>query len=184
MAAWALADASGATADVVTSLSDALRHDVDPDVRETTAWTLGNLGSEDAAPALIEALGSDTPGLREVAAWALGQLSLPEAPRPLMNALRDKEPRVRRAAAWALYNIEDADAAPELETALARETDKGLRLDYIRALAAMGERSASVLARLLESKDVEVREIAVTALAGGHAGGPWPWPWPRPRPFP
>jgi hypothetical protein len=37
---------------------------------------------------------------------------------------------------------------------------------------------------LLESRDPEVKSIAVRALAGGDASGPWPWPWPEPRPYP
>src|SRR6185503_20812741 len=150
----------------------------------TAAWSLGNLGASSAADALTDALRDDNADLREVAAWSLGQLGLDKAPRELMAALRDKEPKVRRAAAWALYNIEDENAVSDLETAMDRETDKSVRVAYIRALANMGERSARALARLLDSKDSEVREIAVTSLAGGHAAGPWPWPWPMPRPFP
>ena len=52
------------------------------------------------------------------------------------------------------------------------------------ALAAVGEKSVDALKSLLESNDPEIRSIAVKALAGGHATGPWPWPWPEPRPFP
>ena len=35
-----------------------------------------------------------------------------------------------------------------------------------------------------ERRNAEIKSIAVRALAGGHATGPWPWPWPEPRPFP
>ena len=86
--------------------------------------------------------------------------------------------------AWALYQIEDPASVPGLQAALARESDKELQIAYIRALAAVGEKSVDALKGLLESRDPEIRNIAVRALAGGHATGPWPRPWPEPRPFP
>jgi hypothetical protein len=48
----------------------------------------------------------------------------------------------------------------------------------------MGDRSVDALSKLVSSPDSTVRAVAVTALAGGSAGGPWPWPRPEPRPFP
>ena len=98
--------------------------------------------------------------------------------------LNDPEPRVRELAAWALYQIEDPAAIPALDAALRRETSKELQISYIKALAAIGENSVEALKGLLESKDPEIKAIAVRALAGGHATGPWPWPWPEPRPYP
>jgi HEAT repeat protein len=86
-------------------------------------------------------------------------------------------------AAWVLYNMEDPASVPALEAALNQESEKMLRHAYIRALGAVGEESAGALARLIDSRDPEVREVVVNALAG-RAGGPWPWPSPRPRPFP
>jgi HEAT repeat protein len=87
-------------------------------------------------------------------------------------------------AAWALFQIEDPAAIPALEAALRRETNKDLQISYIRALAAVGERSVDALRGLLESNDQEIKKIAVRALAGGNATGPWPRPWPQPRPYP
>jgi HEAT repeat protein len=98
--------------------------------------------------------------------------------------LSDKDPEMREISAWALYQIEDPSSISALEAALAREPNKELQIDYIRALAAVGEKSVDALKGLLESKDPEIRSIAVRALAGGHATGPWPRPWPEPRPFP
>jgi HEAT repeat protein len=118
-----------------------------------------------------------------LALWALGNASPKTAPRGVVNALSDPEPRVRDLAAWALYRIEDAETVPALEQALNREQDRHLRMSYIRALGAIGERSSPALARLLDSRDQEVRAMVVSALAG-RGGGPWPWPWPNPRPSP
>jgi HEAT repeat protein len=91
---------------------------------------------------------------------------------------------VRSLTAWALYQIEDPAAIPALDAALRAESSKELQIDYIRALAAIGEQSVDALRGLLESKDPEIKSIAVRALAGGNAAGPWPWPWPEPRPSP
>jgi HEAT repeat protein len=98
--------------------------------------------------------------------------------------LSDNDPELRELAAWVLYEIEDPASISGLEAALAREKNKELEIAYIRALAAVGEKSVDALKGLLESKDPEIRNIAVRALAGGNATGPWPRPWPEPRPFP
>jgi HEAT repeat protein len=114
----------------------------------------------------------------------LGNADLRQAPPALIALLRDRDPEIRELAAWGLYQIEDPASIPALDAALRSETDKNLQIAYIKALAAVGEKSVDALKGLLESKDPEIKAIAVRALAGGHATGPWPWPWPEPRPFP
>ena len=183
MAAWSLAEGShGSTA--VEALSAALKGDANTLVRATSAWALGNVGDRSSADALAAALNDASPDVRKRAAWALGNTDLKQAPPKLIAMLGDKDPEVRELAAWALYEIEDPASIPALEAALAREPDKELQIAYIRALAAVGEKSVDALKGLLESKDPEIRSIAVRALAGGRATGPWPRPWPEPRPFP
>jgi len=98
--------------------------------------------------------------------------------------LRDPSPQIREITAWALFEIEDPNAVSALDAALRTETSQGLQLAYIKALAATGEKSVDAVRRLLDSKDPQVRSLAVRALAGGHGAGPWPWPWPEPRPQP
>ncbi|HXN76177.1 MAG TPA: HEAT repeat domain-containing protein, partial [Gemmatimonadaceae bacterium] len=152
--------------------------------RATSAWALGNVGDRSSAEALAAALNDASVDVRKRAAWALGNTDLKQAPPTLIAMLTDKDPEMRELAAWALYEIEDPASIPALEAALAREPDKELQISYIRALAAVGEKSVDALKGLLESKDPEIRSIAVRALAGGNATGPWPRPWPEPRPFP
>ena len=184
MAAWSLADGDDGTAGVVDALSAALRGDADTRVRATAAWALGNVGDRGATDALAAALADASPEVRTRALWAIGNVGPKQAPRAVVSLLADKEPRVRELAAWALYQIEDPSAAPALEAALRAESDKDLQLAYIRALAAMGEKSVDAIRGLLESPDQRIKTMAVRALAGGHAAGPWPWPWPEPRPYP
>jgi hypothetical protein len=183
MAAWSLAGGE-AGEEVTKALSAALLRDTDADVREMSAWSLGNIGAEGAVDVLsAAALRDPSPALRSMAIWALGNAGLDRAPKVLLAALSDSSRDVRRLATWALYQIEDPEAAPALEAALNRETDKSMRMGYLRALGAIGAESAGSLARLIDSPDPEIREVVVKALAG-RGTGPWPWPWPRPRPSP
>lgn len=183
MAAWSLASGEDSE-DVVKALSAALVQDTDADVRETSAWALGNLGADNAVDVLsAAALRDASQDIRAIAIWALGNAGLDKAPKVVLAALSDSSRSVRRVASWALYHIEDPEAAPALEAALSRETDKSMRIGYLRALGAVGEASAPSLARLLDSPDPEIREVVVAALAG-RGMGPWPWPMPRPRPSP
>ncbi len=183
MAAWALAEGNHRSI-AVDALSAAVRGDANTQVRATAAWALGSVGDRSSADALSAALSDASPEVRKRAAWALGNSDLKQAPPKLIAMLNDKDPEVRELVAWALYEIEDPASIPALESALAREPDKEIQINYIRALAATGEKSVDALKGLLESKDPEIRSIAVRALAGGNATGPWPHPWPEPRPFP
>ena len=184
MSAWSLAEADEGEAGVIDALSAALRGDADTKVRATAAWALGNVGDHAATDALVAALGDASPEVRMRALWAIGNVEPKQAPRQVMALLSDKDTRVRELAAWTLYSIEDPAAAPALEAALRTETNKDLQLAYIHALAALGEKSVDAIRGLLESPDPRIKTMAVKALAGGHAAGPWPWPWPEPRPYP
>ena len=184
MAAWALGDADDGVAGAVDALTAALRGDADTKVRATAAWALGNMGDRGATDALVASLGDASPEVRMRALWAIGNVEPKQAPRPVIALLSDKDPRVRELAAWVLYQIEDPSAAPALEAALRAESSKELQLSYIHALAALGEKSVDAIRGLLESPDQRIKTMAVKALAGGHAAGPWPWPWPEPRPYP
>ena len=183
MAAWALADGSGNSI-AVAALSAAIRGDANENVRATSVWALGQLGDEEAYDALHTALGDKSKRIRMRAAWALGNIEPREAPKALVAGLRDPDPGVRELTAWALYQIEDPSTVSALNDALKAESNKELQVAYIRALAAMGEKSVDAVRCLLTSTDPKIKGMAVRALAGGHAAGPWPWPWPEPRPYP
>jgi len=183
MAAWALAEGDHSSVGA-EALSAALRGDANAQVRAISAWALGSVGDRSAADALAAALSDASVEVRKRAAWALGNANLKQAPPALIALLRDRDPEMRELAAWSLFQIEDPASIPALDAALRGETNKNLQIAYIRALAAVGEKSVDALKSLLESRDPEIKSIAVRALAGGHATGPWPWPWPEPRPFP
>ncbi|HEU4723205.1 MAG TPA: M56 family metallopeptidase [Gemmatimonadaceae bacterium] len=182
MAAWSLAD-SDQSGPAIDALAAALR-DASVAVRKTAAWSLGNIGDRRAMEPLVGALADASPEVRSRAVWSIGNVEPKQAPRQLVAMLSDRDPRVRELTAWALYNIEDPTTAPALQAALRTEQDKDLQMAYIRALAAMGDKSIDAIRGLLESSDPRVKAMAVRALAGGHAVGPWPQPWPQPRPYP
>jgi beta-lactamase regulating signal transducer with metallopeptidase domain/HEAT repeat protein len=183
MSAWALAQA-GEDPAAVGALATAVRRDPDPQVRATAVWALGVSGASGALDALTAALTDTSAPVRSRAAWAIGTASPSHAPPALTRMLTDRDPRVRELAAWALYQIRDPASLPALEAALHTEQDEDNQLADIRALGEMGEPSVAALRGLLESPDPRIKSMAVRALAGGHAAGPWPWPWPEPRPTP
>lgn len=184
MSAWALGDAGASDPAALSALTTALHGDAAEKVRATAAWSLGNIGDNAAIDALTAALGDASKDVRLRAAWALGNVEPKDAPKALVTLLGDADPRTRTLAAWALYQIADPSTAPAIESALKKEQDKDVQLADIRAIAAMGDKSVDALRGLLESSDPNVKAMAVRALAGGSAAGPWPHPWPQPRPFP
>jgi beta-lactamase regulating signal transducer with metallopeptidase domain/HEAT repeat protein len=184
MSAWALSEGSGRNSTATQALIAALKSDSKQSVRETAAWSLGNLESRDAIGPLTDAINDPNPAVRMRAIWAIGNINPRSAPTALVAMLKDRDPRIRELTAWVLYETEDASAAPALNAALHTETDSRLQIAYIRALAAMGEKSVDAIRGLLTSSDPRIKTMAVRALAGGDAAGPWPWPWPEPRPFP
>jgi beta-lactamase regulating signal transducer with metallopeptidase domain len=184
MAAWALARDRDSDHSAVTALTTALRSDAIDTVRATAAWALGSVHDDMSASALTEALSDKSADVRTRAVWALGTVRPASAPSALIAKLRDSDSNVRSLAAWALFTIRDTTAIPALQAALRTETNKDIQVDYVRALSSMGDKSLGAIRSLLESPDPRIKSIAVEALAGGNAAGPWPWPWPEPRPYP
>jgi beta-lactamase regulating signal transducer with metallopeptidase domain/HEAT repeat protein len=183
MAAWALSDCRRNSIGV-TALMETLRSESDLKLRTTAAWALGQVGDEDAIEVLLPLLSDPNKGIRARAVWAIGQIGPRRAPPALVAVLKDQQPMMRQLAAWALYEIEDPSAAGALQAALNVETVPELKINYIQALAALGEKSVDAVRGLLLSPDPKIKQMAVRALAGGNGAGPWPWPWPEPRPYP
>ena len=183
MAAWALSDCRRNSVGV-TALIETLRSDSDVKLRTTAAWALGQVGDESAIDVLIPVLSDANKGIRARAVWAIGSIGPRRAPPALVAVLKDEQPMLRQLAAWALYEIEDPSTASALTAALNAETVPDLKINYIQALAALGEKSVDAVRGLLLSPDPKIKQMAVRALAGGNGAGPWPWPWPEPRPYP
>jgi HEAT repeat protein len=179
MAAWALADVR--QADAAAALAAALKADQSEEVRAVAAWALGRQRQADRA-ALEAAAADRSARVREVAIWGLGNQRLEHAPAAVVTALGDADASVRTAAAWAVGQIGDPATAAPLRAAFKNEKDDEVRQAIFHAMVLMGERSPEVIAEVLQSKNPEMRALAVQVI--GRGAGPWPWPWPRPDPRP
>jgi HEAT repeat protein len=136
--------------------------------RATGAYRLGDMGCDEAAPALLAALGDKHRTVRAAAARSLGRLKIAEAAKPLVEALVSGQVP-NGVAGTALVELGPA-ALPELR-ALAEHSDHQLRSTAITLLGLVGDSGDSALAvRCLEDPSAEVRAAAAEALA--RIGGP------------
>jgi HEAT repeat protein len=113
--------------------------------RCSAAYYLGEFGTKECAPILIEALSDPHAHVRRVAAHALGKLQDERAVKPLIALLEDdSQPyHVRCAASTALGRLGDNEARPVLERAaeqsrgwLKRSAEAALaRIDKMDVLA-------------------------------------------------
>jgi HEAT repeat protein len=185
MSAWALGSIESRSG--TQALLAAAQRDADDKVRETAVWALAEIEDESTADALAAIAASDrNPRVRGTAAWAIGNMreGSGRAPVALVRLLKDETEDTRLKAAWALSEIGDSSVVSAVNEALRVEKSERVNRALVRALIMSGRRSVTTLTELLDSRDPEVREAAVRALAGRSSRDPWPWPQPRPRPNP
>lgn len=130
--------------------------------RAKAAFALGDMGSPDAVPGLLEALRDPDSAVRGAAARSLGRLRAATAVAPIVFALAERQLPVS-VAGQALLTI-GSDALPglrELETA----GDAEARAFAVELVGLLGEASdvGRVLERLKDSS-AEVRAKAARAL--------------------
>jgi HEAT repeat protein len=130
--------------------------------RGTAAFRLGDIGSDQAPPALIAALGDSDRAVRVAATRSLGRLRAPEAGPALVAAAAD-----RRAPAalvqWALLQI-GPPVLPELRSLLVspNERERAAALQLIALLGGPSD-AGEAEARLRDSSAL-VRAQAARAL--------------------
>lgn len=111
--------------------------DPDPDVREITAFTLAQFGTpeyafrNDIVPVLVRMCSDSVACVRDTAVSGLGHLSASEAIETIAIASADDDADVRASAAAAL-----------------------------RSMGAVFPRAISILEKLLDDEDIDVREWA------------------------
>jgi HEAT repeat protein len=124
-------------ADVAPRLHDGLDRE-DAFDRWEAVYCLGFVHDEDSVGVLVGALLdvelADTK-VRQEAALTLRDIADPAAIPALLEALLDPEPAVRWRAASALASLAGASVLPELEDALAQETDS-LALEQMEGIVA------------------------------------------------
>ena len=74
-----------------------------PNIRESSVWSLGSIGHESALPYIIEALDDSVAGVRHSAVKALGYIHYPPAADYLFGMFRDEADSVRAESVHSLY---------------------------------------------------------------------------------
>ena len=150
---------------VVAALADRLT-DSHPEVRDRSAWALGEIEDAGAVPALVRALRGDADRrVRLTSAWALGEIEDRSAVNGLVPALKDPDVELRKKVAWALGEIEDASAVAGLVQVLRNDADTTVRREAVWALGEIEDASAvSGLVAALRDPDVEIRKKVAWAL--------------------
>ena len=143
----------------------------DPDfqVREYSAWALGQIGedvNDKAAVRLAGALGDEHPSVKHAAAGALGKIGPRQSVIAILTqALAVGESSSRRAAVEALTQLEAKSAYPILRGALT-DPDPAVRQGALAALGELGDRRVlpDFQQRLLLDADPGVRTEAAYRL--------------------
>jgi HEAT repeat protein len=143
--------------------------DEDPQVREYSAWALGQMGpdlSDEAVFGLINALGDDVPAVKHAVASALGQVE-PEADRVqlLKEVLAISEVETRKAVIQVLTDF-DTPSAYEVILPALKDPDPRVRQSAVSGLGELADRRAVPLLRkkLLKDSDEGVRTEAAFRL--------------------
>lgn len=148
-------------------LIERLDADIDQNIREASARTLGRLQQPRAVQPLVVAYGRDNERIRALAIEALGLIGAPEGAPTVEAALRDLDPVTRGKAGWSLMQLRGKEAIPALQTMLAAETNDIAAVHTAHALALLGDGSAVALLedRILHARDEMARAEAGKALA-------------------
>lgn len=149
----------------VAALADRLV-DASGDVRDQSAWALGEIEDAAAVPALSEALHRDAEArVRLRAAWALGEIEHASAVPALVVTLKDPDVALRKQSAWALGEIESGLAVDGLVAALT-DADATVRRQAAWALGEIEDAAAvpGLSTALGTDAEVMVRREAAWAL--------------------
>lgn len=87
--------------------------------------------------------------IRTMAVWMMARSSEPEAADALCVALREETPAVRTIAVRALSRRKHAPAVRVLNAMTMRDSDAEVRLEALRAVASIGDKSSAQILRSL-----------------------------------
>jgi len=159
----------------IPALQQSLRGDVDAQVREYSAWALGQIGdqlSEDAIIGLLTALGDADSAVKQAAASAFGHIGPQERAMHLLNEIFSiSGADTRLAVIQTLREMDTPSAYPLYLTAL-QDPQPRIRQMAVSGLGELGDRRALPLIRnrLFKDEDEGVRSEAAFRLGklGDH----------------
>jgi len=136
------------------------------------AELVGELGLEEAVPALAKQVSHEDERVRKAVALALAKIATPTCAEPLRRALRDKSPGVRMQVALGIGGRKSGALAMPLVVALDEEKDTEVERELILALGRIGSpdavqaliKFAQPSGRLFGRKPTALRVAAVEAL--------------------
>jgi len=148
---------------VVPALIEAIQR---PDnLAQDAIIALGRIGDDRAVAPLLNALDRMDGPLRPSIVEALGRIGDERATGPLVKLLDADDEKLQVSVASALARSPDARCVRPLMGILLRTQNVELQRHAIRALAATRDpRAVPPIARLLDSSDDTVREVAAEAL--------------------
>lgn len=111
-------------------------------VVRNVAELAGELGLEDAVPALGQQLDHEDERVRKAVALALAKIGSRAAAEPLRRALRDKSPEVRIQAALGVGGRRASALAMPLVVAMEEEQDEAVERELMLALGRIGSAAA------------------------------------------
>jgi HEAT repeat protein len=111
-------------------------------VARNVAELLGELGMEDAVPALARQLDHADERVRKAVALALAKIGTRSAGEPLRRALRDKSAQVRMQVALGIGGRKSFALAMPLVVAMGEEADEAVERELMLALGRIGSPDA------------------------------------------
>jgi hypothetical protein len=111
-------------------------------VVRNVAELAGELGMEEAIPALSRQLDHADERVRKAVAMGLAKIGSRNAAEPLRRALRDKSPEVRMQVALGIGGRKSSALAMPLVVAMEEETDEAVQRELVLALGRIGSPDA------------------------------------------
>jgi HEAT repeat protein len=141
-------------------------------VTRNVAELVGELGLEEAVPALARQLEHKDERVRAAVAMALAKIGSRAAAEPVRRALKDKSPEVRIQAALGVGGKKSGALAMPLVVAMGEEEDEAVEKELMLALGRIGSADAVQAlikfaqpgGKLFGRKPVALRVTAVEAL--------------------
>jgi HEAT repeat protein/PBS lyase HEAT-like repeat-containing protein len=141
-------------------------------VVRNVAELIGELGMEDAVPALAQRLGHEDERVRKAVGMALAKIGTRSAAEPLRRALRDRSVEVRMHVALGIGGRKSSALAMPLVVAMEEEKDEAVVRELMLALGRIGSpdavqaliKWAQPAGRIFGRRPSELRVAAVEGL--------------------